>query len=121
MSFSGIYKLECQCGAQYIGKTTRMFKQRLHEHRYRFIYNKPEKSNYAAHLLDNHHPLDNNSFSIIKILNDKRLINTWEELEIFKTYRTGHNINDQLPNINNPLYKNILNINLKNPMNWTPH
>ena len=120
MSFSGIYKLECQCGAQYIGKTTRKFKQRLHEHRYSFIYNKPEKSNYAEHLLNNHHPLDNNSFSIIKILNDKRLINTWEELEIFKSYRTGHNINDQLPNINNPLFKNILNIN-KNHKNWTPH
>ena len=28
MSYSGIYKLECQCGAQYISKTTRKFKQR---------------------------------------------------------------------------------------------
>ena len=39
MSLSGIYKLECQCGAQYMGKTTKKFKQRLHEHRYSFTYN----------------------------------------------------------------------------------
>ena len=110
MSCSGIYKLECPCGAQYIGKTTRKFKQRLHEHRYSFIYNKPEKSNYASHLLEHHHPLNNNSFSIIKILNDKKLINTYEELEIFKSYKTGQNINDQLPNIHNPLFKNIITL-----------
>ena len=81
---------------------------RLHEHKYSFIYNKPEKSNFAAHLLNHHHhPLNNDSFNIIKIINDKKLINTWEELEIFKSYRTGYNINEQLPNINNPLYKNM--------------
>ena len=111
MSFSGIYKLECECGAQYIGKTSRKFKQRLHEHKYSFIYNKLEKSNFAAHLLESHHPLNNGSFSIIKIINNKNLINTWEVLEIFKSYRTGLKINEQLPNINNPLFKNIININ----------
>ena len=107
MSFSGIYKFECDCGSQYIGKTTRKFKQRLREHRYSFIYNKPEKSNYAAHLLNNHHPLKNDNFKIIKIVNDRKLINTYEELEIYKSYKTGYNINDQLPNINNPLFKSI--------------
>ena len=107
MSLSGIYKLECDCGAQYIGKTTRKFKQRLQEHRYSFIYNKPKKSNYAAHLLNNHRSLKNNIFNIIKIVNDRKLINTYEELEIYKSFKTGCNINDQLPNINNPLFKSV--------------
>ena len=113
MSLSGIYKLECQCGAQYVGRTSRKFKQRLHEHKYSFIYNKPEKSNFAAHLLNNHHPLDNNCFDILKIINNKDHINTWEEFEIYKSFCTGHNINDQLPNINNPLFKTLSDISKK--------
>ena len=111
MSLSGIYKLQCECGVQYVGKTSRKFKQLLHKHKYSFIYNKPEKSNFAAHLLNNHHPLNNNCFNIIKVINDKNHISTWEEFEIYKSYRTGHNINDQLPNINNPLFKTLMNIN----------
>ena len=111
MSLSGVYKLDCECGAQYVGKTTRKYKQRLQEHRHSFIYNKPEKSNFAANLLNNHHPLNNNNFSIIKIINNKTNINTWEELEIFKSYKNGYNINEQLPNFNNPLFQNIVHIN----------
>ena len=51
MSSSGIYQLECECGARYIGKTMRKFKERYREHRHSFIYNNPERSNFTAHLL----------------------------------------------------------------------
>ena len=118
MSLSGIYKLECECGTQYVGKTSRKFKQRFHEHKYSFIYNKPEKSNFAAHLLNNHHPLNNECFHILKIINSNSHINTWEEFEIYNSYCTGHNINDQLPIINNLLFKTLMNINNKYPVSY---
>ena len=75
-----------------------------------FIYDKPEKSNFAAHLLNNHYPLSHNCFNTVQIINDKKLIDTWEELEIFKSYQTGNSLNEQLPNFNNPLFNSLYKI-----------
>ena len=58
LSNSGIYQLKCECGTKYIGKTTRKFKQRFQEHKHSFIYNNPDRSKFAAHLLQEHHPLN---------------------------------------------------------------
>ena len=43
MNCSGINQLKCECGAKYIGKTTRKFKERYQEHKHSFVYNIPEK------------------------------------------------------------------------------
>ena len=64
----------------YIGRTTRKFKQRLNEHKHSFIYNIPDRSTFAAHLLEHHHPYNDNYFNIKKILNNNQYIDTWEEL-----------------------------------------
>ena len=74
LSNSGIYQLKCECGTKYIGKTTRKFKQRYQEHKHSFIYNNPDRSKFAAHLLQEHHPLNLNCFTIIKIIADKNLL-----------------------------------------------
>ena len=79
MDYSGIYKLKCMCGSCYIGRTTRKFKDRLKEHRFNFKYNYPDRSKFAAHLLENCHP-----FEVVKIVNEKRHIDIHEHLEIFK-------------------------------------
>ena len=70
MNSSGIYKLKCKCEATYIGKTTRKFKQRLNEHKHSFIYNIPDRSPFASHLLEQHHPYNFDYFNIKKILNN---------------------------------------------------
>ena len=100
MFCSGIYKLICECRAQYLGKASRKFKQRYQEHRHSFIYNIPEKSKFSAHLLNSHHPLNQNCFNIVKIVNDKKRIDTWEQVEIFKPLQSAHTLNEQLPNFN---------------------
>ena len=48
---SGIYELDCECGAKYTGKTTRKFSQRFNEHKHSFIHIYPERSNYAPTFL----------------------------------------------------------------------
>mgnify|MGYP000751796836 CR=1 FL=1 len=84
MSGSGIYQLDCECGARYIGKTSRKFKQRYQEHRHNFIYNNPERSKFASHLLQYHHSFMQDCFEIIKTTHDNKLINIWEQYEIYK-------------------------------------
>ena len=82
LSYSGIYKLKCE----YI--QGRKFKQRYQEYRHSFIYNNPNRYKFAAHLLDKYHPLNPSCFSVIKTLSDKKLINTWEQFEIYKTHKS---------------------------------
>ena len=79
---SGIYKFASQCNSVYIGKTSRKFKQRIHEHYNSFLNNTPERSNFAAHLLQPTHQLTpfTNNFQVLKIINEKRYIQVWEEI-----------------------------------------
>ena len=51
------------------------------------LYNKQDKSTYDNHLIENHHPKNSDSFIIIKIVNNKKLIELWENVEIFKAYK----------------------------------
>ena len=55
-------------------------------------------------MLEHHHPYNADYFKIKEILNNNPYIDTWEELEIHKKYKTGYLINEQLTNINNPLF-----------------
>ena len=110
MSGSGIYQLDCECGARYVGKTSRKFKQRYKEHRHSFIYNIPERLKFAAHLLQYHHSFKQDCFKIIKITHDNKLINIWEQYEIYKAHKNSEILNEQLPNFNNPLFKSLYKI-----------
>ena len=108
---SGIYEINCECGSKYVGRTARKFKTRFKEHTNSFIHNKPEKSTYANHLLNIHHAYNPDSFKIIKIIQNSKLLDTWENIEIFKAYKTSKILNEQIPNIHNPLFNTILKIN----------
>ena len=88
-----------------MGKTIRKFSQCFKEHKHSFIYNYPEKSKYAAHLLEQHHIFDSDNFQILKIIPNTKLIDTWEHLEIFKAHHISQLLNEQLPDFNNPLFK----------------
>ena len=106
MSQSGIYQLHCQCGKQYIGRTIRQFQTRYKEHKHNFKYGITDKSKFAAHCLENGHPFLplESSFSVIKNVNKIDQIDIWETLAISKKFPTGMLINDQIPEINNPLF-----------------
>ena len=110
MSNSGIYQLNCECGASYIGKTSRKFKQRYQEHRHSFIYNNPDRSKFAAHLLQYHHSFTKDCFKIIKVTHNNTLINIYEQFEIYKAHKSKEILNEQLPNFNNPLFKTLYKI-----------
>ena len=106
MKCSGVYKLDCACGSSYIGRTTRTFERRLYEHKHSFKYNLPQNSAFAAHLLQNQHSFINSTFKPIKIIHDKRIIDIWEHLEIYKSFHGSERlVNEQIPDIDNPLFK----------------
>ena len=104
---SGIYRLDCDCGSSYIGKTYRQFKRRIYEHKYSYFYNLPEKSNYAAHLLQNDHIATpfNSTYQILKIVHNKYMIEIWEQLFIQKQAAQSNLINEHHLNTNNPLFE----------------
>ena len=54
------------------------------------MHNYPEKSNFASHLLKEHHSFNPNYFQIRKIFNENSVIDTWQELEIYKKYHSGY-------------------------------
>ena len=47
----------------------------------------------------------------IVIIQNSKLLDTWENIEMFKAYKTCNILNEQIPNINNPLFNTILKIN----------
>ena len=106
MTQSGIYQLQCQCGKKYIGRTIRQFQTRYNEHKLNFRYGITDKSKFAAHCLENCHPFLplESSFSVVKNVNRIEQIDIWEALAISKTSRTAELINEQIPEINNPLF-----------------
>ena len=110
MTCSGIYKLKCQCGACYIGRTTRQFTQRYKEHKHDFKYSITNRSKYAAHCIQNCHPFENQqkAFDIIRSVNNVGQIDVWESLEIYRASQTSTLINEQHPNIENPLFQPLL-------------
>ena len=104
---SGIYKLNCPCGSSYVGKTFRQFKRRIYEHSRAYLFNIPERSAYAAHLLQPDHiavPF-NNTYEILKIINNKHNIDLWEQAEIQKQATKTRLVNEHHINNNNPLFE----------------
>ena len=102
------------CWLFYVGKIgdviTGKLKQRYQEHKHNFIYNNPDRSKFAAHVLQFHHSFNKDCFKIIKTSYDNKLINIWEQYEIYKAHKTHEILNEQLPNFNNPLFKTLYKI-----------
>ena len=61
MSYSRIYQLQCECGAKYIGRTTRQLQTRFNKHKHDFKYGIINRSKFAAHCLENCHPFSSQS------------------------------------------------------------
>jgi hypothetical protein len=117
-NFPGIYKLKCNCGRFYIGKTNRNFNTRYKEHISEIKLKKTNpNSNFAKHVLENNHSITFNIGIDLEILNIQHNIyinSVLEELHIYKEIK--HNKFENILNIqtdfkNNILYQYILNDN----------
>jgi len=109
---SGVYKLICECGANYIGQTGRPFSLRYKEH-LRCINNRPERSSFAAHLTSSGHtPSPSNPVVLLSLPKGHKL-NVAESIEIFLHAQkdSNLNLNESFPNNQNPLLKVLLNPN----------
>lgn len=106
---SGVYLLECECEAKYIGQTGRKLKTRYKEHIRSFKYNKKD-SNFANHLInEDHKPRDmQTSMKLIHPINKGTRLNIIENMEIFKLKLKDQKIiNEQINTQSNIMFENI--------------
>lgn len=93
---SGVYKLKCSdCEAVYIGETGRQLSVRVREHVHAFTENKPKKSAFAAHLIQNNHSFQEGMEVLLHEENDFRKRLALETIEI-----TRHNSDDNITLLN---------------------
>lgn len=96
---SGVYKLICKCGSEYVGQTGRSFQIRVKEH-LNCLRNKPEKSNFAKHLIDFNHDYDQDEFFKILHFYDKgKKLDIAEAFEIINSIKksgNNKNLNDRI-------------------------
>lgn len=84
---SGIYQISCpECNKIYIGQTRRDIFTRFKEHRRHFIYNQPEKSAVAKHLMDHGSTeiITKNNMELKKEVRIKQQLDGWESLYMQK-------------------------------------
>ena len=98
---SGIYKLNCKCGSEYIGQTKRFIKQRVNEHRYDITSKKENGTGFSHHVLHSNNincGIDN--YNIIKQESNKSRRNYYESIYILqsKMKMGSRNVN----NLNGP-------------------
>lgn len=103
---SGIYEFKCDdCEKTYIGQTKRNIKQRYKEHFSHIKYNRPEKSAFAQHILEEGHNTNVNNVTLLKDVKNSRHLDAYESYFISKnnTNLLNHengNINSELFNFN---------------------
>ena len=87
---SGVYKLECSdCPTVYIGQTGRKLRERVAEHEKAVQHHTPERSNFAAHLIDLEHSFSRDTG--IRLLHSEgkgRRLTALEDIEIIKRHKS---------------------------------
>ena len=90
----------------YIERTNRNFNTRFKEHRKDFRYAEG-KSKFSEHVLKEGHEMKTikETMSIIHQENNRKKINTFEEIEILKAASSENLLNDVISGQNGPIYK----------------
>lgn len=101
---SGIYQISCNdCDKIYIGQSKRAILTRFKEHISHIKYNRPTKSAFAEHALENNHlNIETDNLKLIKNINDKSELDAWESLYIEKN--RNFLMNNDPPPIISPLF-----------------
>ncbi|KAI5721395.1 hypothetical protein M8J77_020272 [Diaphorina citri] len=102
---SGVYRLTCECGSTYVGMTQRSLKTRLNEHKAAARNNKPEKSNFAKHVLETGHNMNAAKQEILWCGKNFREILYHEQIEIHKAVHSGQCVNEIVETVPNLVYK----------------
>lgn len=106
---SGVYLLECgSCDKIYIGQTGRAFHIRIGDHTKNYE-KKKEKSNYAFHLVEENH-IVNDKFKTLHVCDKGKKLDFLESMEINRYKNKGILLNDQKDLNSSPL----LNLFLEN-------
>ncbi|KAI5750680.1 hypothetical protein M8J77_000330 [Diaphorina citri] len=101
---SGVYSLRCECGCIYVGMTRRSLKTRLREHFAAARNNKPEKSNFAQHILETGHDLNKAEHKMLWVGSHFRDILYHEQIEIHNAVETGKCVNEIVETVPNLVY-----------------
>jgi hypothetical protein len=101
------------CPQQYAGQTGRNFKTRFKEH-IRDIHNNKSTSGFVQHVLETGRAFGNmdGSMEIVKIQQKGSHLNMLENfyIYIYKLFQQGIQLNNNCPNLQNPIFKQIQNI-----------
>ena len=109
---TGDYKLNCNdCNSFYIGQTGRSFLSRYSEH-LKALSNNNIHSAFATHIHTKNHSYTNidTNLEILHYLPKSRKLNTAEQYEIYKHYKTQPNniLNDQLNYKSHTIFDTIM-------------
>jgi len=87
---SGVYRLECSdCRTFYVGQTGRKLRDRISEHEKAVERHAPERSNFAAHLLDCGHSFSRDGgVRLLHTAGRGRRLTALEEIEIIKHFNS---------------------------------
>ncbi|KAI5708321.1 hypothetical protein M8J77_020540 [Diaphorina citri] len=99
---SGVYKLTCECGAEYVGMTRRNIKTRTEEHIAAARNSTKGRSNYADHLIDEGHDYTKTKLEVLYKGNKYREVMSYEQIYIHESVRRNLNLNaviDTLPSL----------------------
>ena len=110
LDISGVYRLTCpDCNIKYVRQTGRSFRIRFQKH-YRDFKNNNNKSKFAMHLLENHHPIGHidNIMEILHITKKGRTMDTIEKYYIYKETKNGNQINDKNTVKQNKIYNAVI-------------
>lgn len=102
---SGIYEISCpECDKIYIGQTRRNIETRFKEHRRHLIYNQPEKSAVAKHLIDHGSTkiITRENINLKKEVRINQQLDGWESFFMYK--HKHHLINIEPPPITSNLF-----------------
>lgn len=84
-SKSGIYKIDCSsCEFVYIGQCCRKISTRFAEHISHLKHNELEKSAVANHIFNTSHTITRDNLQLLKEVNDKRQLDAYESLFMYK-------------------------------------
>ena len=102
---SGVYCLKCECGDEYIGMTRRSLQTRINEHYAAIRNNRPERSNFAQHIIETGHSVDNAEHKMLWMGKNFREIAGHEQIEIHRSVENGRCINEIVETVPYLVYK----------------
>ncbi|KAL1448333.1 hypothetical protein WDU94_003599 [Cyamophila willieti] len=99
---SGVYKLTCECGCEYIGMTRRSIKTRTEEHLAAARNSTVGKSNYADHIINECHDYKKTKVDLLYKGSKFREVMSYEQIYIHQSVKRNVNVNaviDTLPSL----------------------